>query len=69
VEKKAAGDGYVECPVLVKRTGTLEYVSNGKLLSNPPGNPRRRTRGGKAASAAKRKTTKRQQKEVALKVI
>jgi len=28
VEKKSSGDGYVECPVLVKRTGSLEILSS-----------------------------------------
>jgi len=34
VEKKSTGNGYVECPVLVKRTGAVEYVPGGQPKSS-----------------------------------
>ena len=32
-EKKSSSDGFVECPVLIKRTGVVEYVSERKQKS------------------------------------
>ena len=45
VIKKSSGDGYVECPVLVKRTGTLEFVTSIRVKTNT----------AKAAVTAKRR--------------
>jgi len=36
VIKKSSGDGFVECPVLVKRTGAVEYVTSIRVKSTSP---------------------------------
>jgi len=45
VERKSSGDGYIECSVLIKRTGNLQYVSHSK------------TKGSRARSIRQQVTT------------